>query len=161
MRIKFIKTISFILALSLTCASYLQAGNSPATNNDGDTIEAAAMAAIRTQLIGQWENPFFTLEFDSNKNGFLKYHFREDGTYTKILGGGELPIEEEGTWEVSEDGKYLLMRSQNLCDGQPAMVTQVATIKHLSLDEMVLQQSVCVDGVAVSGESKDFFFNKY
>jgi len=53
------------------------------------------------------------------------------------------------------------MRSQSVCEGELTTRTQVATIKHLQLDELVLEQAVCVDGVTVSAEPKDFYFNKY
>lgn len=130
------------------------------TTNDDSTV-SAKVANIRASLIGRWENPFFALDTQPSSYGSLRYHFRDNGTYVKTLGGAETRIEEEGTWEISDNGKHLLMRSKSLCDGQPVSVTQVATIKHLELDELVLEQSICVDGIAVSSEPTDFYFNKY
>lgn len=158
MKIKLFKSISFALLMSLACANYLNAGNNPTPGNGEDTTESVNVAVVHNALVGRWENPYFEYK---NANGSLKFHFRQDGTFSKVLGGAEFLIKEEGTWEVSEDGKHLLMRTQSLCDGQAATVTQVATIKHLDLDELVLEQSICVDGVAVSAEPEDFYFNKY
>ncbi len=158
MKIKFFKSISFALLVSLTCANYSNAGNNPIPDNTEDTITAVEIAMVRNELIGRWENPYFEYK---NANGSLKFHFRQDGTFTKELGGAEMLLREEGTWEISDDGKHLLMRTQSLCNGQSATVTQVATIKHLNFDELVLEQKICVDGVAISAEPESFYFNKY
>lgn len=128
-----------------------------------DSAEAANLSKTRTTLVGKWESPHFML--DDEKNGrdtngrSLKYQFRADGTYTKTLGGAEVQVEEQGTWSLSEDGAQLLMKSKALCDGQA--MTHVATIKHLGMDEMVLEQTLCVAGTLVNAEPKSFYFNKY
>ncbi len=167
MKHQIILTIGFIFIMLLLSVNYTNAAHNDtlygivetAKNTSDDS--SAKVATIRAALVGRWDNPFFTLESQNIHNGSLRYHFRDNGTYTKTLGGAETQIQEEGTWEVSEDGKHLLMRSKSLCNGQEVAVTQVATIKYLQLDELVLEQSICVDGVAVSAESKDFYFNKY
>ncbi len=168
MKRKFIQTVNLIALVLFSSIGYLNATENITRHrvvgteiSDDDSILAAKIANIRTTLIGRWENPFFALDTQPSSYGSLRYHFRENGTYLKTLGGAETRIEEEGTWEISEDGKHLLMRSKSLCDGQQVSVTQVATIKHLDLDELVLEQSICVDGVAVSAEPTDFYFNKY
>lgn len=168
MKRKFIQTVIFSSLMLFLSISYSNATENSTRYNvvgtemtDDDSVLAEKIANIRTTLIGRWENPFFALDNQPLSYGSLRYHFRENGTYLKTLGGAETRIEEEGTWEISEDGKHLLMRSKSLCDGQQVSVTQVATIKHLDLDELVLEQSICVDGVAVSAEPTDFYFNKY
>ncbi|MDX1939574.1 MAG: hypothetical protein SFU99_03435 [Saprospiraceae bacterium] len=168
MKRQFILTVSFSALMLLSSMSYLNANDNNTQNVapetitlSDDSIEAAMLANIRTALIGRWENPNFVSENPAIKNGSLRYQFRENGTYSKVLGGSETRIEEEGAWEISADGKHLLMRSQSLCNGQQVAVTNVAAIKHLQMDELVLEQALCVDGVNISTEPKDFFFNKY
>ena len=131
--------------------------------NKKDSAKTDKAAKAEATLIGRWENPYFVLESGINgqdTNGrSLKYQFREDGTYTKTLGGAETQIEENGTWEISADGGKLLMRSRSNCDGQTT--TNSATIKHLAFNEMVLEQTMCVSGVMVSSEPQEFYFNKF
>ena len=168
-----ISTVLFTALLLLGHANYLKANHNDTLKGSEeataishiDPAAAARAAKMRTALIGRWENPFFSVENELDhpalRAGSLKYHFRADGTYSKILGGAETIIEEKGPWEVSEDSKYLLMRSRSLCNGQEVATTQVATIKHLQFDEMVLEQAICVDGVTISAEPQNFYFNKY
>lgn len=128
-----------------------------------DSAKTAKAAKAEASLVGRWENPYFVLESGVNgqdTNGrTLKYHFRQDGTYTRTLGGAETQIEETGTWEISEAGDQLMMRSRSMCDGK--VVTTTATIKHLSMDELVLEQTMCVAGVVVASNPQEFYFNKF
>lgn len=122
--------------------------------------DSSKNARVVASLVGKWENPYFALESGKDSNArYLKYQFREDGTYIKMLGGAETQVEETGTWEISEDGSQLLMRSRSLCDGK--VMTTSATIKHLSMDELVLEQTMCVAGVMITSEPQDFYFNKF
>jgi hypothetical protein len=128
-----------------------------------DSAEATKVSAVQASLVGRWESPNFMLEDGNNvrdTNGrSLKYDFRADGTYTKVLGGAEVQVEEQGTWSLSKDGKQLIMKSKTLCDGQ--LVTNIANIKHLVMDEMVLEQTLCVAGTVVNTAPKSLYFNKY
>lgn len=128
-----------------------------------DSSKTAEAVKAEATLVGRWENPYFVLESstdsqDTNTRS-LKYHFRQDGTYTRTLGDVEMQIEETGTWEISDDGKQLLMRSRSQCDG--TVFTISATIKHLSMDELVLEQTMCVAGVIVTADPQEFYFNKF
>lgn len=165
--------VSVILLITLFSTTALQAEQFLQTDptdsltaevpNKKDSAKTDKAAKAEAALIGKWENPYFVLESGTNgqdTNGrSLKYQFREDGTYTKVLGGAEAQIEENGTWEISEDGAQVLMRSRSICDGQ--MATNTATIKHLSFNELVLEQTMCVSGVMVSSEPQEFYFNKF
>lgn len=135
----------------------------PNETDSAKTTKTTKAAKAEASLIGRWENPYFVLESGTNgqdTNGrSLKYHFREDGTYTKVLGGAETQIEENGTWEISKDGEEVLMRSRSVCDDQA--VTHTAAIKHLSFNELVLEQTMCVSGVMVTSEPQEFYFNKF
>lgn len=145
--------------------SYHNLTDSVATQAPNETDSAKTTKATKAEatLVGRWENPYFTLESNTNgqdTNGrSLRYHFREDGTYTKVLGGAEAQIEEVGSWEISSDGAQVLMRSRSICDGQP--VTHTAVIKHLSPNELVLEQTMCVSGVIATAEPQEFYFNKF
>ncbi|MFN7118319.1 MAG: hypothetical protein ACK4TA_16075 [Saprospiraceae bacterium] len=143
--------------------SDLTTTSSTDTPTGKDSAKTAKAAKAEATLVGRWENPYFVLESGTNgqdSNGrSLKYHFREDGTYTRILGGAETQIEEAGNWEISTDGTQLLMRSRSVCDGK--MVVTTANIKHLSMDELVLEQTMCVAGVMVASNPQEFYFNKF
>jgi len=135
------------------------------TEKSGETDSAKTTEAMKAEatLIGRWENPYFVAESGSNNRGAtarsLKYHFRPDGTYTKSLGGAETQVEETGTWKVSATGNQVTMYSRSSCGGQ--MVTSTARIMHLSNDELVLEQTMCVAGVMVAAAPQEFYFNKF
>lgn len=151
------------IELTSTVTKESLATSKPYETAKHDSAEAAKVVAIRASLVGKWESPNFMLEGgnarrDTNGSS-LKYHFRNDGTYSKTLGGAEVQIEEEGTWSLSEDCTQLTMQSKTLCAGQ--LVTTVATIKYLAMDELVLEQTLCVAGMVVSAKPKSLYFNKY
>lgn len=145
--------------------SYNNLTDSVITKAPNETDSAKTLKAVNAEatLVGRWENPYFVLESGTNgqdTNGrSLKYHFRENGSYTKVLGGAEAQIEENGRWEISKDGEQVLMRSASVCDGQT--ITHTAVIKHLSFNELVLEQTMCVSGVIVTSEPQEFYFNKF
>lgn len=163
-------SIALLSFYSLQAEQYLNLTDSvltgiplPNGTDSSKTAKTAKVEKAEASLIGRWENPYFSME--SNANGqdtnarSLKYHFRQDGTYSKILGGAETQIEENGSWEISADGLQILMRSNSVCDGQPVIHT--ATIKHISFSELVLEQTMCISGINVTSEPQEFFFNKF
>ncbi len=127
------------------------------------TINAYAEKA-RKMLVGKWSNPYFAMsENDAKQNSAtisLKIHFYANGTYVKIMDGAEMQIEEKGTWDINAAGTELVMHS-DLCDGKAQQSVQVAIIKYLQLDELVLEQAMCVAGIHVGTEPQDFYFNRY
>ncbi len=137
----------------------------PAFSFSNEKTTAESLRVSKAIIVGRWENSLDAVEADINgksiSGGFLKYIFRENGTYSKVLGGAEVSIEEAGRWEVSEDGKQLLMYSTQMLNGQLHTVTEVANIKYLQMDEMVLEQHLRVADEQFSSEKRDFYFNKY
>ncbi len=128
-----------------------------------NTISAYA-EKVQKMLVGKWSNPYFAMpENDAKQNSAtmsLKIHFYANGTYVKMMDGAEMQIEEKGTWDINAAGTELVMHS-DLCDGKAQQSVQVATIKHLQLDELVLEQAMCVAGINVSTKPQDFYFNRY
>lgn len=122
-------------------------------------------------LTGRWENvlPEVTLINGCNNadqslikmdDVSFRFEFRPDGTFTRSLSSqvSDQHFEENGRWEVSKDGKHLLLHCKGI-DGNT--VTQCARIKHLEMDELVLEQPLTLVGRQfVSMANNDFFFNK-
>ena len=129
--------------------------------------ETKAAQAVYDALIGEWGNTMYPFEIITVSNSdkdlgkpvkgaFLLYNFREDGTYFKSLGGLEEKREETGYWSLSQDGSELYLHTP--C-GDEAQV-QTIKIKHLQLDELVLEQSLKSDNLRFCSGLKDFYFNK-
>jgi hypothetical protein len=129
-------------------------------------ISKREMESIRQALAGKWENtmyPFEVLTASANGNegeyipgAFLKYEFRLDGTYTKTLGSARVKISENGRWELSSDGKTVFFHA----DDNSPKTTVAARLKHLQLDELVLEHALQCKDRSFSTGLKDFFFNK-
>ena len=128
--------------------------------------QAGELSRLRQSLSGSWSNAMYPFDLHAGKNNkplagaFLKYEFRPDGTLVKIFGGAQVEVREGGTWEVSKDGRYLLMHSVEQQDGQRKIRTEMARIKYLQLDELVLEHALQVNEAQFCTRKKDFFFNK-
>lgn len=122
-------------------------------------------------LTGSWENILASVTLSDNcagnadshlemKKVSLRFEFRRDGTFTRVLKSRDAQVrfQEEGRWEISKDGRNLLLHS---VDSEGHAVTQCAKIKHLEMDELVLEQPLAVVGRRfASVDNEDFFFNK-
>ena len=93
------------------------------------------MDFLRMSLIGNWENasyPFVGSGKKKMKNAFFHYQFNANGTYLIEFGNRKRTFSENGNWEISRDGKYVLFY-------QNGKKINLAKIAHLDLDEMVLK----------------------
>ena len=90
------------------------------------------------------------------EGAFLYYEFREDGTYIKAFGSNNEKVEETGKWNLSDNGSILFLHPSNDCQAQ----SQQVNIKHLQLDELVLEQSLNTRNTNFCTGLKDFYFNK-
>jgi hypothetical protein len=136
-------------------------------------MEKDAIKSIKTSLSGNWD--CMTYPFDITRNSetcgtfeqmdgaYLKYKFNPDGTYTKNLGTSHLDIEEQGFWEVSEDGQYIIFHAAKRGNANEVFATYVAEVSHLNYGEMVLKQALHGNGefdTLFCTQIKTFFFNK-
>lgn len=115
-----------------------------------------AVAKMQAGIVGRWENTIYPFEIDDAgvmPGAYLRYDFSSTGEYTKVIGSTELSYEESGQWEIEDDGQTLRLTSST------GKIT-LAMIKHLQLDELVLEQELKVKNAAFCTKQKDFFFNK-
>ena len=122
--------------------------------------------SIRQQLVGNWKNSFYPFEIvtagtDNTyqkpvEGAFFQYEFKADGTFTRSFGGTKKNIREAGKWEISKDGSFVFFHTFSKGIKQ----TSIAKIKHLQLDELVLEQSLCSKKAAFKTGLKQFYFNK-
>ncbi len=128
---------------------------------------AAEFNRLQQGLVGSWSNSMYP--FDPPARGgrqeriegaFLTYELHADGTYTKSLGGNQLVVREKGAWELSKDGRFLLLHTTREVSGRRQQVTEIARIKYLQLDELVLEQALEANSQAFCTRRKDFFFYK-
>lgn len=135
--------------------------------------DAAQQSRKRSALVGKWSNTTASVTLNNacipEEDSKLKldkvsfqFEFRKDGTFTRTLisRNADVYLVEEGAWEISKDGKQLLLHCRGN-DGE--MVTQCTKIKYLEMDEMVLEQPLVAVGkrfISIE-EDADFFFNKF
>ncbi|MEN0005890.1 MAG: hypothetical protein AAF798_17200 [Bacteroidota bacterium] len=129
-----------------------------AANNNGPekAKKAAAIKKLHNGIVGNWENTVYPFEVDEAgviPGAFLTYNFHQSGHYTKIVGNKDVAIKEQGQWSISANGSSIIMEANN------GNISE-ATIKHLQLDELVLEHELKVNNAAFCTKEKSFFFNK-
>lgn len=128
---------------------------------------------IKFALSGKWTSityPFDLTDdlqkcgtFESMKGAYLEYEFRPDGTFEKRMGADHLQMEEQGYWELSADGQYLIMHGVSYENPEKIYATTVAELSHVNPGELVLTQALHVSGdfdTLFCTEIKSFYFNK-
>ncbi|MEN0049114.1 MAG: hypothetical protein AAF806_18795 [Bacteroidota bacterium] len=124
---------------------------------------------IYNDLVGTWSSsiyPSTVIDNLSDGEGHsiisadFKYFLNEDGTFSKRI---SINRKQEsaigGIWQLSEDGEKLILHLQKKdCTYE----TVVADIKLLTMDEMVLGQSLATTDLEkqLCREKKTFFYNK-
>jgi hypothetical protein len=104
-------------------------------------VELPVIRKIERRLTGSWSNATYPFDISKNKNengtrramknAYLKIALQQDGTYFKKYGSEKVHLIEKGTWEISRDGQFILMKNNSQ--------TSIAKIQHLDLDEMVIE----------------------
>ena len=133
-----------------------------------NSMNKVSLNEISRELIGEWENilPSVTLQAPGNPEipsttltGVrVNLTFKADGTFTKsITGNSGVKFEEKGTWDLTTNGKYINL---HCTDTSGNAVTQCVKIRHLDIDELVLEQPLAMIGFSYSKENKLFYFNK-
>ncbi len=94
-----------------------------------------ANAPLDTAIIGEWTNVTYLAAVcgstDKMNSAFLRYSFREDGTYTLNYGNRQHETEETGIWGMSKDGNYVVLNVKE--------TGETRLLKIASLDEHSLQ----------------------
>ncbi len=115
---------------------------------------AKELERLRATITGHWSHNGYPFDIANNledcgtfveMNGaFLEYQFNEDGTYQRKMGSHMVDIEEEGFWEITHDGQYLVFHLTR--DGSPEQVyssqyvrlTEVNSLEqHLSFEQVL------------------------
>lgn len=132
---------------------------------DLNTEPEARLNKIQHMLTGVWSNASYPYDiitdlsecgaFEAIEGAYLQYEFRKDGTYTRKYGSKHMDLIENGRYELSRNGEYLIFFA-NTDDVSPsAQQSGVAKIAHLATGELVLEQALETDDFA------DFFCTKY
>lgn len=134
---------------------------------------AKTLDSIKSSLSGKWSSITYPFDltndlnrcgtFETMKDAYLKYAFAPNGTYRKNMGTAHLDIEESGYWELSADGKFLILHATKNGIAEQAYSTIIAEIAHINDGEMVLKQALHGAGdfeTLFCTENKTFFFNK-
>ena len=124
-------------------------------------------ARIKKQLTGEWGNnstPISVLSPDTDEietSAYLSYKFNKDGTYIKTLRGGTFNKHEGGLWDISKDGKYLILHFKSNLQDYPCETSRLIRIKYLELDELVLEHNMESNSLeSASGSTQNYYFNK-
>lgn len=126
-------------------------------------LSPAELTTTRKELIGSWKNTYYPSEkitvdtsddYDQvSEATFLKYTFEANGSYFKSVKGTDAAIEENGRWELSKDGSTIIFYTNDA-------KTYSARIRHLQMDELVLEYSLKARELGLCTGLKSFYFNK-
>ncbi len=79
--------------------------------------------------------------FQPMKDAFLQYSFRGDGTYARALGNRGMTIRESGFWDITEDGRFLLMHVKDV-SGNQILRTDVAELAQMQDGSFAIRQAL-------------------
>lgn len=159
-----------IYELSTNAMTWTGISDGIAMNVKATSIEhASARTAVMQSLMGTWSSTIYPSELLSDltaKHGksvqsadFI-YKVRPDGTFAKILYlNGEAYQRMNGVWQLSSDGSYFILHFDK---ENGSYQTYIVKVKHLSLDELVIDQALVTSAVEhkLCGEMDTFFFSK-
>lgn len=125
----------------------------------------AALKKAEFNLIGSWEHSLRTFdmatadatssaEYSTVYHATLIFSFKADGSYSKKLLNAPIKVEEYGTWQLTDNGNTLTLYGDN---GEEP---QVIKVKHLQMDELVLEHALRAAEANFCINQKDFFFNR-
>lgn len=136
-----------------------------------DSTIPEKVKGLRDGLVGVWSSSVFSnqviqdlasTEKTSVMTALLEYDFNANGQFTKtIYLNKEVKSKIQGEWQLSEDGKYVLLQFQ---DKSGIFYGFSAEIKYFFHDELVLNHPLLnsMDWDAMTeGELHNFFFNKH
>lgn len=114
-------------------------------------------ASKAKMLLGNWENTIYPIDINASsreiEQAYLKYQFFPDGRFERRLSNSRRSIKEAGNWMLSKDGTHLILRLDK------GAVT-VASLKYITLDELVLEHVLYGQHEQLTIDNKDFFFNR-
>lgn len=93
---------------------------------------------VRAALNGEWTN--ITYGADSVKESFQHIRFKADGSFSMVKMDGTAV---QGTWEVSKDAKFLVLRMSGARD-EEVSGTVVAKISRVDDHSLVLEQTTAL-----------------
>lgn len=150
-----------------------EGATTPATDTTLEKVATPTVLRTKTEaekraefnLIGSWEHflqPFSLVSADAKgqtncepvEGAYLKLTFRKDGIYKRIMNNGRIKLEESGHWELSPDGNTLFLHAAK------GNEIQALQIKHLQMDELVLEHALQSAQVNFCIDQQDFFFNR-
>jgi len=121
------------------------------------TISAQELDRMENSLEGEWNSVTFPSDMAKvlcDKDGWagitsMQLLFHGDGTYTKVCETDAARLEENGFFEITPDGQYLIFYASGNA-GNPAETydATVVRIQYLTIGEMVLEQPVHALGFA-------------
>jgi len=124
---------------------------------------------VHNDLVGTWSSSIYSSTVIDDLSGEegrsivsadFKYALRADGTFSKSISiNREKRTTINGLWQLSEDGKKLILHLQKKnCTYE----TIVADIKLITMDELVLGQALATTDLEkqLCSKKKTFFYNK-
>ena len=118
------------------------------------------IALMSQEMTGEWISVGYAFDraeamddcgtFQPMNGAFLQFSFRGDGTYARSLGNSGIALRESGFWDITDDGKFLLLHILDL-HGNRIERTDVAEIDYLENGSFTLTQAL------VNREKNDMF----
>lgn len=113
--------------------------------------KAESVQAMAHQLTGAWSVEGYPFEiarsleecgtFEPFRGAFLEYAFWENGTFVRDFGHEGVSRREKGYWDISADGRYLLLHVQDAKDSS-IVRTDVARIEEMGDGTLRVRQTL-------------------
>lgn len=131
-KMQLLQTCEGIILTDFSTGKTMELAYAPAT-------AAARARLVQDKLVGEWTNVTSfgdEAKCDRAKGAFLSYEFRSNGTYICNYGNQQDVADEKGSWEISRDGQFLLLRSNS---GAGIEVVRINTVDDhgLVLDQVM------------------------
>ncbi len=114
----------------------------------------AKLNLTKAYMVGDWTN-VSAMEVAERtpqvRGAFLQYQFSTDGTFSRHYGNHTKRIVEIGSWEISNDGQFLLLHIAEGDNMESARSTQVIRVAQVDDHGLVLEQ------VMKTSDVNDFF----
>ena len=110
---------------------------------------------LERKIVGSWASisyPFTIAEgihgcgvMDTMPHAYIKWRFEEDGLFRMQVGSDFATSTEEGIWELSANGNYLILRFAENGDPNRIYKTAVLEVPELSFEDLSLKNTLVPD----------------
>ena len=125
--------------ISPTCGGLSVSANGKSASmlvNEEVRVSDADVSFLEKQLTGIWN-----YRVDLTKKGYpaqFALFLRKDGTFILKIGPDKFHSVQQGMWQVTADGRYLVLNTKQYIHGEPQFVAEAINLKSVDFEDMVI-----------------------